>query len=157
MRDVILSEECGLRPVRFLELLAFGDWRVKVYGIAYGRDAPRPELVACARDLARRVFPQTKDGGPYGAGYLGVNDGRGVNFVFADWWTGENEVHHRVFVSPTDKPEALEEVTATGVCACVWDLRVMCFEREAWLRHVLRNPQGPDLAAYLDDRLDCMA
>jgi len=150
-----MSEPCETRPIRFLELLEFDGWRVKVYGIAYGRDEPRPELLAAARDLARRAFPvPANGGGRYGVGYMGVHDGRGVNFVFTDWWQDENELHHYVFISPHADPAALEEVTATGVCACIWDLKVMGFERDAWVRHVLRNPSGPDIAAYLATRLE---
>jgi hypothetical protein len=32
-------------------------------------------------------------------------------------------------------------------------LSVVCHEREAWVRHVLANPEESDLAAYLDDQL----
>jgi hypothetical protein len=30
---------------------------------------------------------------------------------------------------------------------------VIGHERDAWVRHVLARPDGPDLEAYLDDRL----
>ena len=45
-------------------------------------------------------------------------------------------------------------MTATGPAACVWDLRVIGFERDAWLSKVLRNPSGPDIDAYLSERLN---
>lgn len=159
MKTFELSEPCRRRPVRFLELLESGGWRLKVYGIAYGRPEPRPELLEAARALAVEAFPSPAEGGGrYGVGYLGVHDGRGADFVFADWWAEENELHHRVFVSSSREPLRLGEVTASGLSACVWDLRVICHEREAWLRHVLRNPGGaPDLDAYLADTLDCQA
>jgi hypothetical protein len=35
----------------------------------------------------------------------------------------------------------------------VWDLRVICFERQAWLDAVLANLAGPDLEADLTCRL----
>lgn len=156
MKTFPMPGPCETRPIRFLELLQTGGWRLKVYGIAYDRDLPRPELVAAARDLAATAFPlpaETQD--RYGVGYLGIHDGRGANWVFADWWAGENELNHRVFISPTDDPAALEEHTHTPLTACVWDLRVMCHEREAWLHHALRNPTGtPNLDAYLTDVLN---
>lgn len=150
-----MQEPCEKRPIRFLELMEFDGWRVKVYGIAYGRDTPRPELVQAARELARRAFPAPADGGGrYGVGYMELHDGRGVNFVFTDWWQDENELHHHVYLSPHDDPAALSEKTATGVCACIWDMKLMGFERDAWVHHVLRNPDGLDIGAYLGDRLD---
>jgi hypothetical protein len=59
-----------------------------------------------------------------------------------------------VFISPHDEPTALFDMTATGPAACVWDLRVIGFERDAWLSKVLRNPGGPDIDAYLDEHLN---
>ncbi|HSF81772.1 MAG TPA: hypothetical protein VLA49_11090 [Anaerolineales bacterium] len=44
--------------------------------------------------------------------------------------------------------------TPTGLTACVWDLRLMAFERQSWLETVLANPSGPDLEAYLACRLN---
>ncbi|BBD09850.1 hypothetical protein [Desulfovibrio ferrophilus] len=155
MNTFTMSEPCELRPIRFMELLEFDGWRIKVYGIAYGREEPRSELMAAARVLARRAFPRPAcEDGRYGVGYLGVHDGRGSNFVFTDWWADENELHHHVFISPSDDPEALEEFTATGVSACIWDMKVMCFERDTWVKKVLRNPDGPDLQAYLETGLE---
>ena len=143
------------RPTRFLELWQQGPWRLKVYGIAYDRAAPRPELIEAAKVVARQRLAGIPAFLPhYSVGFLGVHDGRTANFVFVDWWADENELHHHVYVSPTDEPGKLTYATPTGLVACVWDLRVMAFERQAWLDAVLRNPQGPDLEAYLALRLN---
>jgi hypothetical protein len=37
---------------------------------------------------------------------------------------------------------------------CVWELAVTDFERRAWLDHVLANPHGPSLDAYLNVHLE---
>jgi hypothetical protein len=143
------------RPIRFLERWHCLDWRIKVYGIAFERLAPRPELIAAAKaaaaDRLRRVAIDSPN---YRLGFLGVHDGKTANFVFLDWWAEENELHHHVYVSPSDRPRDLEYRTPTGLAACVWDLRVMAFERDAWLETVLRNPSGPDFEAYLNRRLN---
>jgi hypothetical protein len=149
-----IAEPCETRPIRFIELAEFSGWTIKVYGIAYQRPQPRPDVLTAAMDLAKAAFPQPPEAqGRYGVGFMGVHDGRGVNFVFCDWWADENELHHRVFVSPHDRPHNFEDMTATGPTACVWDLRVLCFERQAWLDKVLRNPRGPDINAYLETTL----
>ena len=90
----------------------------------------------------------------YEVGFLGIHDGRTSNFVFVDWWADENELHHHVFISPPDKPAELLDMTATGPTACVWDLRGIGFERDAWVSTVLRNAGGPDIDAYLAQRLN---
>ena len=90
----------------------------------------------------------------YSVGFLGIHEGRTANFVFVDWWAEENELHHHVYVSSMAAPAELAYMTPTGLAACVWDLRVMAFERQAWIDTVLRNPKGPDFEAYLKQHLN---
>lgn len=151
---VKLQEPYQTRPIRFLELWPEAEWRMKMYGIAYQRPLPRSELLEAAKRITRPHLVTVNSQTHYGVGFLGVHDGRGANFVFVDYWADENELHHHVHVSPSDKPEALEYVTPTGLVACVWDLRVMCFERQAWVETVLANPSGPDVEQYLLRRLN---
>ena len=66
----------------------------------------------------------------------------------------ENDVHHRVFAAPSDELKNLPEITATGLSVCVWNLRVQCFEHEAWLDAVLRNPTETSLDDYMRRRLN---
>jgi hypothetical protein len=143
------------RAIRFLELWQPDEWRLKVYGIAHGRASPRGPLIDAAKLVAEHTL-KTIAGttNHYSVGFLGIHDGRTSNFVFVDWWADENELHHQVYISPTDEPARLKDVTATGPTACVWDLRVIAFERDAWLDTVLRNPRGADLEAYLRRQLN---
>ena len=149
-----LREPYEPRPVRFVEEWRDAGWRLKVYGISYRRERPRAGLVETAKRLARARLPQpAADARRYGVGFVGVHDGRGANFVFIDWWADENELHHHVYSSASDELEDLRYTTPTGLSACVWDLRVQAFERDAWVAEVLRNPRGPDIEAYLARRL----
>ena len=150
-----LREPYQARPIRCMELWQIAGWRIKVYGIAYQRPSPRQALLAAAKTVALPHLSQAAEKhNHYGVGFLGVHDGRGANFVFLDYWADENELHHHVYVSPTDQPAQMEYITPTGLTACVWDLRVMCFERQAWLETVLANPAGPDIDAYLARQLN---
>lgn len=143
------------RPVRFLNLWQTEGWRIKLYGIAYSRSQPRPELVAAAQHIAaQRLRELAADVQHYHVGFLGVHDGRTSNFVFLDFWADENELHHHVFVSPTAHPDEFTYVTPTGLSACVWDLRLQAFEREAWVTHVLRRSARPDFDGYLATTLN---
>ena len=150
-----LQEAYRPRPVRFLEEWPHAGWRLKVYGIAYRGEFPRAALVGAAKREARGRLPRPAAGeGRYGVSFLGVHDGRAANFVFVDWWADENELHHHVYTSASEELESLTYATPTGLSACVWDLRVQAFEREAWVEEVLKNPRGPDLEAYLARRLN---
>jgi hypothetical protein len=103
------------RPIRFIELWRHGDWKLKVYGIAYGRATPRPELIEAVKQVAAdRLVTLAQSVRHYSVGFLGIHDGRTSNFVFVDWWADENELHHHVYVSPTDEPKRLTYATPTG-------------------------------------------
>lgn len=150
-----LLEPYKARPVRFLELWSHLGWRIKLYGIAYERRAPGANLISAAKRVAADRLPQPAGGqGRYGVGFVGVHEGRGANFVFVDWWADENELHHHVYISSSGDAEGLEHATPSGLMACVWDLRVIGFERDCWVDMILANPKGPDLEGYLARRLN---
>ncbi len=148
------AERYEPRPVRPLGVRRFGDWRIKVYAITYRRAGLSEALrdAAVGRAKARLPRPALSDSRP-GVGFLGIHEGRDSNFSFLDWWANENELHHHVWFSTPHEPGALREWTPEDPFACVWDLAVVGFERAAWVRHVLANPDGPDLDAYLADAM----
>ena len=151
-----LREPYEKRPIRFLEEWRHEGWRLKVYGITYRREAgPRAGLIETAKRLAREKLPRPADeGGRYGVGFVGVHDGRGANFVFVGWWADENELHYHVWAAPSGETEDLRYMNEKGPAACVWDLRVVAFERDAWVEEVLARAAGPDVEAYMKRRLN---
>jgi hypothetical protein len=150
-----LQEPYDRRPIRFLELWRESGWTMKVYGIAYGRPRPREQLVEAAKAITlQELDDSAHEQNHYGVGFLSIHDGRDANFVFLDYWADENELHHHVFVSPSEEPASFEDVTVTGLIACAWDIRVLSFERDAWVEAVLANPFGPDPEGYLTRRLN---
>lgn len=152
MRPLRLQEAYDRPPIHFLELWGEVGWTLKVYGIAYGRARPREELIEAAKDSSREQLSRMADNdNHYGLGFLGVHDARDAKFVLF-YWADENELHHHVYVSPSEDPASLEDVTATRLIACAWDLRVLSFKRDAWVETVLANPSGPDTEGYLARR-----
>lgn len=147
-----LAEKYVARAIRCQGTWRTDGWRVKVYGIAYRRPAPRPELVAATKRIAAEVLPRPANAeGRYGVGFLGAHDARGGCYVFVDWWADENELHHHPFLGPS--PEELRPARPEESIACVWDLAVVAFERRVWLDAVLKDPHGPDLERYLAAQL----
>jgi hypothetical protein len=153
-RSPMTTTPYGARRVSLLEQWAPGEWRIKVYGIAWKQTAPDAKLVQSAKTAALRLLPAPACGdGRYGVGFMGVHQGRGSNLVFLDWWADENELHHHVLVSEPEAPTALRDVTGTGLIACVWDLAVIGFERQAWITAALSGGE-PDVESYLAFRLE---
>ncbi len=141
------------RSFRFIELLRIGDWRMKLYGIAWPSELPRRELIEAAERVAVEELRNVSSNN-YKVGFIGAHDGRNTCFVFVDFWGNENELFHRVFLSRSNDPRALTPAQESDSSVCVWDLRLQSFEREAWIKHILCNPTSPDFEGYLAERLN---
>ncbi len=150
-----LSENYRARPIRFVDLWELGEWKLKFYSITYTDDPLSPALVDAAHQVAlARLKESASRTNHYGVGFVGIHQGKTGNFVFVDWWADENELHHHVYVSPSGKPDKLEYMTPSGLTACAWDLYLIGHERDAWVNHVLKQSEAPDLAGYLGARLN---
>lgn len=155
MESIELSEPYATRPIRFLELTEQDGWRLKVYGISIYDEKPDSQLVTAAIQLAFERLPEPATADErYGAAILIVHEGREGNFVLVDWWFGENMLKNFVYFSPHDDPTAFEDISASGTMACVWEVRVLSFERRAWIETVLANQDGPDVDAYFTRKLN---
>ncbi len=142
------------RYFRFLDLWDIGDWKMKAYGITTKKSNPNVNLIAAARKTADDLLSDVAvDDHTYGIGYIGIHDGATSNFVFIDWWADDNELHHHVYTSPNDNPEDLKPADIETAKACVWDLHLMYFERNAWVKHVLSGQGAGGFEPYLYDRL----
>lgn len=152
---IAISEPYRPRKITCLELWRFELWRLKIYAISYTGAPLRPTLISAAKKTALDVLVNAPFG-HHGVGFIGIHAGKTGNFVYVSWWANENELHHRVFVSTQDAPMELQDATASGFAASVWDLSVLTFERTAWVETVLSR-ETPDLEAYLARRLGVLA
>jgi hypothetical protein len=139
--------------LRFLATCDVDGWKIKTYGMAPADGVPRSELVRAARTRAAGVLPDRPDRvGAFGVGFLIVRDGADGCLALVDWWAHLDELYQCVFTAPADRPQALEP-QLTAVIGGVCELEVLAHERSAWLRHVLANPAGRNIDAYLTDTL----
>jgi hypothetical protein len=126
---------------------------MKLYGIAWRREFPCAELISAARQIASDVVTKIRQN-EFHVGFVGVHDGCNAAFVFVDFWGNENELFHHLFISRNKRSENLKPAAADDSTACVWDLKLQAFERDAWVKNVLRRPDQPNFSAYLEERLN---
>jgi hypothetical protein len=127
----------------------YGNWRLKLYGLAAPDKGVRPELLDRTRELAERSLPPVDDLA-HGAAFAIAHDAR-IPIALIYWWQATNELHQRVYAGAEIESMRPIEWTPTG---CVWELGVVDFERRAWIEDVIGNPDGPDLERYLSRRFD---
>ncbi len=142
------------RPIRLHEVWETNGWRMKVYGIAYGRAAPDARLVDAVKGAAEESLPAPAVASDrYGVGFICAHQGRTVSVAFVDWWENEDELHHKMFVADGADLTTLRPARDDELTACSWDLAVIGFERDAWVRHMLQADE-PDVDAYLREQLN---
>ena len=145
------------RPIRFLGAgEAKAGWRVKRYVITaprHGGVLPEAATTASEAALHEALPAGRRDGEAHGVAILTTHLGVQGLWVLVDWWASGDILMHRHHHAPVDSPAELRDVSGQGFGPCVWELAVQAHEREAWLRHVLAAPAGPDLPAYLADGL----
>jgi len=146
------------RAIRFVELWRHRNWQFKIYGI--NPDIPHPDepvvetvLVDLAKRIAVERLGQAGREGEAGYGFLIVHRGRLARWILVDCWREGILLDHWLHRADHAAPDRFEPV-ANGLCACVWELRVIDFEREAWTRCVLKAFPAPDYAGYVNARLD---
>jgi hypothetical protein len=143
----VAAADVDQRPISFLTTHDIDGWKIKTYRSAL----LGAELMSAARRRAAEALPPRPDRvGAFGVGFLIVHQTAGSCFALVDWWVREDELHQRVFAASPEHPAAFEPLP-TPIVGCVPALGVVDHERQAWLRHVLANPAGPDIDAYLAD------
>lgn len=139
------------RRVSFLGLEELSGYRLKSYGIVCGEAAFERERFAAGLALAARDLPAPASApGRPGVGFVLLHQGRGVDYLILAWWDRENELPVRVFV----REDAGWRPARGGEGLCVWDLRVLWHEREAYVNTLLAGADRDRTAEYLAWKLD---
>lgn len=142
------------RAVAFQGVRPVGRWRVKCTAITVrGRAAHFADVFDAAWTKAETLLAAMDGGADAGVASLIVHVGTGGVWLLLDWWEQGDMLMHRHFHASIDDPARFTDVAPQHVGPCVWELAVQAHERQAWLTHVLANPAGPDLGAYLADGL----
>jgi hypothetical protein len=127
------------RPTRFLRVQEHQGWRIKLYAISLD-EAPllvtdfAPGLALALESLPSPALTALRPG----LGFCVLHRGRGADYAVLGWWDRENELPVRVLVRPHDEP--VWRAARGSESFCVWDLEVVAFERDAYVKTVLARP-----------------
>ena len=136
------------RTVAAVGTLTAGDFTLKHYAITH----PAAPSARCALDpaLLASALPRV-DGreGCAGVGFVIEHQGISVTYLVLGWWDRENELPLRVWVCDDGGWRPARD----GESACVWDLEVIWFERNAWVETMMAGRAAADgRTAYLARR-----
>ena len=114
---------------------------------------PDTEMMETAKVVALNRLSKLAPGEHHGVAFAIIHMARGADFVLLDWWTWEHVLQQAVFTCLPGKPGQLTDITSSGFLGCVWELRVVNFERLAWIQHVLKKSDGRGAEVQLVDYL----
>ena len=133
------------RPLRFLGVESVTGHQLKVYAIWHGDQPFDRGRFTAGWELATAALPppDTASGRP-GLGFAVLHQGATGDYLILSWWDRENELPTRVHVGGPSGWRPAEG----GESFCVWDMRVMWWEREAYVAAVLSG-RAAGREAYL--------
>jgi hypothetical protein len=147
VNNIELYEE---RPVEFLKQNCLNGWRIKVYGMPARPEPLSEESVSESIRAVGSHLPQPASAEHrYGVGFMIIHQVKNGNWFSLDWWEHQNVLSHRLFSSPLDSPGSLTPEQDSFMIGCVHELRIICFETEAWIKTVLRSDGKPSFDGYL--------
>lgn len=143
------------RKIAFQGMRPSGRWRVKTTVITVrGTAAHFADEIEAAQAFAEAVLDPVPDrDADAGVAFVTIHLGLAGVWLLVDWWEGDL-LRHRHFLASFDDPARFRDVAPEHYGPCVWELAVQAHERTAWITHVLANPGGPDLDAYLADGMN---
>ena len=147
-----------VKPIRFVELWVFGQWKIKVYSISQGAEFVDDSFINIAKDIAANVVANQipSSARHYHTAFLTIHTSPAFNQIIIDWWAEENELRHLVFKAEAHNPKDFKNITSSGEAFCVWELKVIGFERDAWMKYIL-NDDTPNFDGYHEASLNTKA
>ena len=138
------SETYSPRPIRLIELLEHDGWRFKLYAITYRAEAFDRASFDSAMLIALKELPSPAITAQRpGVGFMICHRGRGWDYLVVCWWDNQNELPMHIYVRPRDASVPWRRARDSE-SICVWDLQVINFERDAYVREVLAAEQSVD-------------
>ena len=140
------------RNINFLEQVNLEGWRMKIYGITAKTTGLPAALVMEGKNTVLPHLPQPAvTDQRYGVGFLIIHQGITENWFLLNWWGDENIIHQKIFFSSSHEPTKIKPVTDKSIMACVYELDIYHFEKNAWIDNVLSNVKDQDFEGYLHE------
>jgi hypothetical protein len=139
------------RQIQFLEVYKQQGWQLKIYSILHPDKTLSPELIQVAKQTALEFLSDNNEPGHYGVGFISVHQGKSYDFVTVGYWNYTTELRHQTYMRPSSADLTLEALTASELSSDVWDIRLLAFEREAWVE--VLTSENPQVEIYLSKQL----
>lgn len=132
---------------RFAGMTDIDGWRIKTYRVP----PTSTGMLAAARRRVAATLPVRPDRvGAFGVGFLVVHLTECRLLAQLSWWMRPDELYQHTFAAPPESPQELAPLDTAAISG-ISELAIAAHEGAVWRRHVITNPAGPDIDAYLKD------
>jgi hypothetical protein len=141
------------RSIRFLELYKHDNWQIKIYSISNKNEFISNEIVAIVKENLTNWLSKSSNYEleTFDIANLIIHEGREGYFVLTNWWIDDEMLQNHAYFSTYDNPTHFSNFSDKGIIACTWELAIICFERDSWIRNVLMKNDNPDFVNYLNE------
>ncbi|MEO0471262.1 MAG: hypothetical protein AAF206_16655 [Bacteroidota bacterium] len=140
------------RFIAFRGLERLKNWQLKLYTISTQPQFSAYEAMQTILTQVPSMLRQAED--HYDLAFLIVHEGSDGVWSILNWWTGMEMLQTHTRFTPFDQADQFQTIPQSGSMACTWEHAVIAHEKDAWLRHILKQPQQPDFNAYRQDVLE---
>jgi hypothetical protein len=144
------------RPIRFLEVYALQHWKIKIYSISVRHTLVDAEHIENAKQQLQvwlegsKLYPLET----YKIATLILHETKEGCFAIINWWIDENMLQQFVYLASNEQPTEFKIYSNNGMFVCVWEMEVLWFEKNAWVKNILMKVDNPDVEAYLNEHFN---
>nr|MBK9653244.1 hypothetical protein [Bacteroidota bacterium] len=151
-----INNKYTTRPIRFLEVYECGNWKIKIYSISIHNEFVKKETIDIAKTNISEWLKNASNYPleTYKIATLILHEGKEGCFAIINWWIDDNMLQQLVYLSNNMDQIEFKLYSDKGIITCVWELEIIWFERNAWVKHVLSNPANADFTSYLNEHLN---
>lgn len=141
------------RNIAFVKIFSHKNWRIKYYKIETENTKIQPQSFDIAKQYLPRWLKQTAHYSldTYNLATLILHQGKEGCFAIVFWFVDENMIQLHAYLASNQEPTYFKPFSDKGIVSCIWELEVIWHERKAWIKHVLKQAQSPNLRGYLND------
>jgi hypothetical protein len=143
------------RKIAFLELHSIDDWTFKIYSICKEESAFDSSIFENVKgqisnwiELNFNVELPTQK-----IGFVIIHQAREGVFVILNWWVDQVMLQSHVYFSDFQEPYLFKPYKYSNVIACIWELEIMNYEKNAWVESVLKQVGENSISCYLNQKM----
>lgn len=141
------------RKIEFVKTFKQQNWQIKYYTIEAALTKVNSKCFnAVKQELPIWLKQQNNHNlATYKVATLMLHQGKEGCFAILFWFVDENMIQLYAYLAKKENPTTFELFSDSGIVTCIWELEVIWHERKAWIKHILKQANTPNLRDYLKD------